>query len=217
MTANKMADGLYSGQLFRTNGAPFGAFVPPATPTLVGSGTLTFTSATTGAFAYHVADGGNVATQTKSIVRQNFGPVPTCVWGEQADLTSATNVQDLWWAAGGAEPGWGVNLIQQGTTIFATWFTYDINRNPLWYSVTAPQTAPKTYSGALIRTTGPAFNAVPFKPTEVVRATVGTATFAFVNGNSGTFAYQVSDGPNVASQSKAITRQVLRPPGTVCN
>src|ERR1022692_2003086 len=216
MTANKTAALAYSGQLIRTNGTPFNAFVPPATATVVGTGTLTFTSGTTGSFAYSVSDGANVATQTKAIVLQTFGPVPTCVWGAQSDLTKATNYQDLWWAAGGAESGWGVNLIQQGTTIFATWFTYDVNHNPLWYSVTAAQTGPNTYSGTLLRTTGPAFSAVPFNPNLVGRTTVGTVTFTFANGNAGTFEYQVDDGSNVATQTKAITRQVFRSPGTVC-
>ena len=77
MTANKSAEGMYSGQVIRTNGAPFNAFVPPATATAVGTATLTFTSATTGTFAYTVRDGANVATQTKAIALQTFGPVPT--------------------------------------------------------------------------------------------------------------------------------------------
>ena len=216
MTANKTATGVYTGQLIRTNGAPFSAFVPPATATVVGTGTLTFTSATTGTFAYSVNDGVNVATQSKAIVLQSFGPVPTCVWGSQPDLSKATKYQDLWWAAGGTESGWGVNLIHQGTTIFATWFTYDSNRNPLWYSVTATQTATRTYTGTLLRTNGPAFNAVPFNPALVGRTSVGTATFTFTSGNAGTFAYAVNDGLNVATQTKAIVRQVFRDPGTVC-
>ena len=218
MTANKTAADVYSGQLVRTNGARFSAYVPPATATVVGTGTLTFSSATTGTFAYTVNDGANVATQTKMIVLQTFGPVPTCVWGAQTDLTTATNYQDLWWASGGSEPGWGVNLTQQGTTIFATWFTYDANSNPLWLSVTAPQTAPRKFSGTLYLTGGPAFNAVPFNPANVTRTPVGIATFTFTDGNTGTFNYNVDlgDGVNKATQSKAITRQVFRAPGTVC-
>ena len=39
---------------------------------------------------------------------------------------------------------------------------------------------------------------------------------AKASGNAGTFAYQVNDGANVATQSKVIERQVFRPPGTVC-
>ncbi len=95
--------------------------------------------------------------------------MPTCVWGAQPDLTQATNYQDLWWTTSGSESGWGVNLTHQGTTIFVTWFTYDANRNPLWLSATLPQTAPKTYSGTLLRTGGQAFNAVPFDPTKITR------------------------------------------------
>ncbi len=194
MTANKTADGVYSGALNTTTGAPFNAFVPPATPTAVGTGTLTFTSATTGTFTYTV----NGVTQTKTIVPQTFGPLPVCVWGAQADLTKATNYTDLWWANGGTESGWGVNLTQQGTTIFATWFTYDVNRNPLWLSATLPQTAANTYSGSLVLTSGPAFSAVPFDPTKVTRTSVGTATFTFTDGNDGMFTYSVDlgDGMN---------------------
>jgi hypothetical protein len=218
MTANKTSNGVYSGQLYRTNGAPFSAYVPPATATAVGTGTLTFTSATAGTFAYAVSDGANVATQSKLIAPQTFGPVPVCTWGAQPDLTLATNYQDLWWASGGTEPGWGVNLTHQGTTLFATWFTYDANLNPFWLSATAAQSVPGTFSGQLYLTGGPAFNAVPFDPAHVIATPVGLATFRFTNGNAGTFTYMVDlgDGVNKATQSKAITRQIFRPPGTVC-
>jgi len=160
----------------------------------------------------------NGITQTKQLARQQFGLLPTCVWGAQSDLSTATNFQDLWWASpAGSESGWGINLTQQGQTIFATWFTYGVDRNPLWYSVTATGTAPGNFSGTLYRTTGPAFSAAPFDPRLVQRTPVGNATFRFANGNSATFAYEVADGANVASQTKTITRQVLRGAGTVCH
>ena len=213
MTANKTAEGVYSGTLYQTTGPAFNAvpFDPSQVGyTQVGNGTLTFNSATAGTFAYTV----NGVTQAKTITLQAFGPLPTCVWGAQPNFT---NFQGLWWAApAGAESGWGVNVTQEGTTIFATWFTYDANHNPLWYSVTATPTGPNTFSGTLIRTKGPAFSAVPFDPTQVQRTPVGTTTFSFTNGDSGTFAYQVNDGANVATQAKAIVRQVFRPPETVC-
>jgi hypothetical protein len=218
MTASKTADGVYSGPLVRTNGAPFSAYAPPAAATPVGNGTLTFNTATAGSFAYTVNDGANAATQSKPIELQTFGPAPVCTWGAQTDLTLATNFQDLWWATGGSESGWGVNLTHQGSTIFATWFTYDASGNPLWLSATAQQTAPATYSGLLYLTGGPAFSAVPFDPAQVTRTPVGRATFRFTNGNAGMFTYIVDlgDGVNKATQSKSITRQVFRAPGTVC-
>jgi hypothetical protein len=152
-------------------------------------------------------------TQTKTITRQVFGPLPTCTFGILADLTQAYNYQDIWWAApAGAESGWGINLTHQGDIIFATWFTYARDRSPLWLVVTAPKTAPGTYAGTLYQTSGPPFNAVPFDPTRVVLTGVGSAAFTFTDGDNGSFEYTV----NGETQTKSITRQVFIAPGTVC-
>ena len=43
-------------------------------------------------------------------------------------------------------------------------------------------------------------------------ASVGTATFAFSNGNAANFTYTV----NGVTQTKAITREVFNGTGTVC-
>lgn len=212
MTANKVGDKVYSGTLIQTAGPPYDS-VPfdPAqvTVTAVGTGTLTFADVNDGTFAYTV----NGVTQSKAIGRQVFGPLPTCVFGAQSNLALATNYQDLWWASpAGSESGWGVNLVQQGETIFATWFTYDHDRTALWLSATAAKTAPGIYSGSLIRTSGPAFNTVPFNPSNVVATAVGSVSFTFSDGNTGLFSYTL----NGIAQSKHITRQVFRSPGTVC-
>jgi hypothetical protein len=212
MTATLTSTGVYTGTLAQQTGPPFNSV--PFSPaqvraTVVGTGTLTFTDLNTGTFAYTV----NGTAQTKAITRQVFGQLPTCTFGILTDLTLAYNYQDLWWAApAGAESGWGVFLTHQGDTMFATWFTYDLDGTPLWLSVTAPKTAPGVYGGTLYRTTGPAFSAVPFLPANVTATAVGTATFTFTDGNTGTFNYTV----NGVTQTKAITRQVFAAPGTVC-
>ena len=212
MSASLTATGAYTGTLFQTTGPPFNSV--PFDPSqvigiVVGTGTLTFNDLNTGTFAYTV----NGVAQTKSITRQIFDQPPTCTFGIQTDLTLAYNYQDLWWAApAGSEMGWGVNLTHQGDTIFATWFTYDVDRTPLWLFVTALKTAQGVYSGTLYRTTGPPFNSVPFDPTKVAATTVGAATFTFTDGNTGTFNYTV----NSVTQTKAITREVFVAPGTVC-
>jgi sugar lactone lactonase YvrE len=211
MTANKSgAD--YSGTLYQTRGPAFSAmpFNPAAvTATAVGSGTLTFSDPDNGRFAYVV----NGSAQTKTITRQVFGPLPTCTFGALANLALATNYQDLWWAApGGIESGWGVNFTHQGNNIFATWFTYDDDGAPLWLSATTMKTATGVFTGTLFRTTGPAFNAVPFLPANVGLVAIGSLTLTFTNGDSATFAYTV----NGVAQSKPIARQVFSAPGTVC-
>ena len=212
MTATPTGPDTFSGALFQAHGPAFDAvpFNPGAVvATQVGTGTLTFTDAQTGSFSYTV----NGSSQTKAITRQVFGPLPTCTFGTQPNLALATNYQDLWWAApAGSEAGWGINFTHQGDIIFATWFTYDHDGTPLWLGVTANKTGPSVFSGTLYRTTGPAFNAVPFNPASVVATAVGSATLTFTNGNTGTFAYSV----NGVAQTKPITREILREPGTVC-
>ena len=211
MTAPKTAPNTYSGSLYTTTGPAFNAapFNPAqVAATAVGVGTLTFNDANNGNFAYTV----NGIAQNKAITRQVFGSLPSCATAT-GSLAVATNYQDLWWAApAGSESGWGINFTHQGDTIFATWFTYDVDHTPMWLVVTAPKTAPGVYSGTLYRTTGPAFNALPFNPANVMATAVGVATFTFSDGNNATFAYTV----NGISQNKAITREIFAAPGTVC-
>ena len=211
MTAPKTGPNTYSGALYQTKGPPFSAvpFNPlQVTPTQVGNGTLTFSDASNGTFAYTV----NGIAQMKAIARQVFGPLPTCTSGV-ANLAATGNYQGLWWAApGGSESGWGINFAHEGDIIFATWFTYDVDGTPMWLVVTAPKTAPGTYAGTLYRTTGPPFNSVPFNPASVTPTAVGSATLTFTDGNTGTFAYTVNGVP----QAKAITRQVFGS-GTTCH
>jgi hypothetical protein len=212
MTANKVAEGVYSGDFYQTRGPPFSA-VPfdrnAVTNQRVGSAVLNFSGPSGPRFSYTI----NGFSQAKNIVRQEFGPLPACTFGAQSNLGLATNYTDLWWAVpAGSESGWGINFTHQGDRIFATWFTYDSDGSPMWLVVTANRTGSTTYSGRLYRTTGPAFSAATFDPNRVVAVDVGDATFTFANGNSATFAYTAYG----VTQSKAITREVLVAPGTMC-
>jgi YVTN family beta-propeller protein len=126
----------------------------------------------------------------------------------------AFNVQGLWWRAPeGSESGWGVNLTQQGETLFATWFTYDAQGNGLWLVMpNGMRTGANTYGGTLYQTNGPGFNEVPFNSAKVASSAVGTATFAFHDAHNGTFAYTV----NGVAGSKPITRQLYASPLPTC-
>jgi hypothetical protein len=125
-----------------------------------------------------------------------------------ASFAASLNHEGLWWAApAGSESGWGINFAHQGDIIFATWFTYDLTGKGLWLTMTAPKSAPNTYSGTLYATTGPAFDAVPFDPAKVMLTQVGNATLTFTDASNGSFVYTV----NGITQTKAITRQVFGP------
>ena len=212
MTAVKNPDGSYGGIVTRSTGpaydsVPFDPTQVVRTP--VGTGTFAFSDLRNGTFAYVV----NGIAQTKNITLDTFGTPPNCTFGVETNLALATNYQDVWWAApAGVESGWGINFAHQGDTIFGTWFTYDHDRTPIWFAVTAPKIGQNLYSGVLYRTTGPAFSSVPFNPGDVVRIPVGTATLAITDGNDATFVYTIAG----VTQSKTITRALFQPLGTVC-
>ena len=56
--------------------------------------------------------------------------------------------------AGRFRIGMGINLTEQGDTIFATWFTFGQDGKPLWLVAAAARTGPNVYAGKLY--TGPA-------------------------------------------------------------
>lgn len=227
LSAQKVAPDTYAGDLYETTGPPYDSRpFPPmgapngATATRVGTATLTFTGSSSGTFTYTV--GGT--TQAKSITRQVFGDVAhDCPFEPVFDVARATNVTDTWWAApAGSEAGWGIAIDEQARKdgrplMFATWFTYDRDRRPLWLSTTAEvDYASGTFKGALLRTRGPAFSAMPFPPLgSAGGATItqlGTAEFTiFYDGTIG-FASTV----NGVTQQRTLTRQVFGTPRAVC-
>ena len=126
--------------------------------------------------------------------------------------TIPENYEGLWWnSPAGSEAGWGINFAHQGDTIFASWFTYDLNGKAWWLVMSADKIAAHTYSGTLFQGTGPSFDAVPFPPLGAAGgatgAAVGTGTLTFNDANNGTFAYMV----NGVNQTKAITRETFGP------
>jgi len=111
-----------------------------------------------------------------------------------------TNYTDLWYNP--AESGWGINFNHQDNTLFATLFTYDASGAPMWLVMPdSTRQADGSFSGALFRTTGAAFNTVPFpKP---AAAQVGTLRVAFAGSDNGTLTYSYLG----TAVTKSITRQ----------
>jgi hypothetical protein len=60
--------------------------------------------------------------------------------------------------------------------------------------------------------TGPAFDAVPFDPTQVARSNIGSATLNFADGAHGTFTYTV----NAITRTKSIERMAFAAPIPAC-
>ncbi len=84
------------------------------------------------------------------------------VLGSFAHAATTTDYSDLWWVP--AESGWGIQLVQEELTIFATMFVYDSNGQSTWYTATLSYVASLTWSGALYATTGPWFGHDAVRP-----------------------------------------------------
>lgn len=129
--------------------------------------------------------------------------VPAEIDKDGAAKTNLTNdFTDIWWPD--AEPGWGIQLIQNVGTIFATMFVYGDTGAPRFYVATLVNTGGVTFSGTLYATTGPSFSA-PWNPAAVTETAVGSMTFTGTGVATGNLTYNVG-AVNVA---KALNRQPL--------
>lgn len=116
----------------------------------------------------------------------------------------STDQSDLWWNPN--ESGWGMQIVQSDSILFATLFVYDSNNQPTFYGGTLTSVGNLLWTGDLYRTTGPYFGAGSFNPAQVGVRKVGTITFNVPFVQSGTVQYSV-DGVAV---TKAVQRQLLR-------
>jgi hypothetical protein len=116
----------------------------------------------------------------------------------------STDNSDLW--GNPAESGWGMQLVQRASVIFATIFVYDSKGVPVWYSAVLEASGKLTWTGDLMSTNGPWLGTKPFDPAAVTIAKVGTMTFAATSDKSGTLTYSV----NGVRVNKQISRQTLR-------
>jgi hypothetical protein len=211
----KTTGNTYAGPAYRTTGPAFNA-VPFGAISFVQAGQMSFafTDAGNGTFTYTTANGESLA---RTITRQVFGTPPTCAAGGTPGTT--TNFSDLWYRfPAESEAGWGVNIAHQGDILFVTWFTYDLNGRGMWVVGPRMERAPGTnaFTGPLFRTSGPAFNAVPWNPASVTPLPFGNATITFTEADRGTFSYNVTGLGPAVQQAKEITRQTFGTPATVC-
>jgi hypothetical protein len=123
---------------------------------------------------------------------------------EPAQATSvSTDQSDLWFIP--SESGWGMQLVQRDSVIFATLFVYGPSGSPTWYVSTMNNTGNLLWSGPLYATTGPWFGTVPFNAASVTATQVGSMTWSAAFVESGTVTYSV----NGVVVTKNVVRQTL--------
>jgi hypothetical protein len=117
-----------------------------------------------------------------------------------AATTFSTDYTDLWLVP--AEAGWGLNLIHQGDTIFASLYVYGGDTLPRWYFASSLTGTGNSFSGTLYRAQGTSFGS-PWNPAQFSGAiSVGTMTLNFPTQAAGTLQYTV-DGV-------AVTKNISR-------
>ncbi|HUQ27072.1 MAG TPA: hypothetical protein VM051_00675 [Usitatibacter sp.] len=122
-------------------------------------------------------------------------------------LVSNGWVNDLWFPSN--EGGWGLNLIEQGDTMFATLFVYDQQGRARWYSASELRRGSSSmpgWTGDLYESTGPYFG-TSFNPAAVTRRRVGTMSFFVDESGQGQLSYSV-DGTRV--NTKSVQRFAFR-------
>jgi hypothetical protein len=199
-----------SGELIAVTTAQLQAY-SSGTLSAAGASVTILDNASTPAVAgatFYVGYGASSTAMLANGVYRNAVTVPGS--GVCPMLSSQTGL----WYHGEDEAGWGINFNHQGNIVFATLFTYDANRAPLWLVMSngVMQSDGVTFTGDLFRTTGPAFNANPFLPAAVNAVSVGSMTVSFVDVNSGTLRYTV----NSVEVTKGIQRQVYRSRAAAC-
>ena len=141
----------------------------------------------------------------KRYVRGLYALALGAIWmiGSAGATSANTDLSDLWWNP--AESGWGMQMVNTGTFVFATVYVYGTDRKPTWMTgqLTKTGAAQTTYSGPLYVTNGPWFGG-PATPPAVARE-AGTMTFVLTTVSAGQLSYSV-DGISV---SKAVQRQPL--------
>lgn len=121
---------------------------------------------------------------------------------------SGYDLTDMWWNP--AEPGWGVDFIQQRDVIVATLYVQGADGRPDWYTGAlafqglAPQTHQITYAGDIFEATGVWFGASPYSMSAARK--VGTMTVVAPTMTAATLTYSI-DGVTV---SKSIQRYTFR-------
>ena len=113
-----------------------------------------------------------------------------------------TNYSDLWYNPD--DTGWGLSLVQRGTTAFGVIYVYDESGNPKWYAAPNLQQSGNTFSGPLYETRSAAEAARAAKSAVEVNE-VGTLTLTFGGSGSGTVAYTVRG----TTSTRPIVRQIF--------
>jgi hypothetical protein len=147
------------------------------------------------------------------MTRFPFGPRElVCRASAESSRSNADNFSDIWWG-GEATPGWGLILIHIDSQLFAVWYTYDTDREAVFFVIPTSLQADGSFSGSVFRQA----NGIPFSQIDGSMpspgsAAIGSASFRFSDGASGVFSYTMG----AVAQSKPIIRLQVGSAAAAC-
>ncbi len=107
-----------------------------------------------------------------------------------AGAASANKYSDWWWNP--TQSGQGLNVGQQGETLFIAWFTYDNNGDSMWVTMSG-DVVNNAVSGDVLLFTGPKLG-TPYDASKVANTKIGTARLTFTSLYTARFEWALSGG-----------------------
>lgn len=208
--ATLQADGSYRGTVLRHEGVPLAQISGQAADPgqAIGEATLRFADGWLDlSYAIHGSSG------SKRLQRFNFsGKDVACAASDEAGQAAAGNYTDLWYQP--AASGWGLQVTHLDDDIHLTWYTYDQDREPVYFNGSGTREADERFSGSLHRTSdGVPFLDVDGAPAASGGTEVGSFSLSFADGANGQFEYRIG---NVA-QSWPVQRIRFAQAAAVCS
>ncbi len=115
-----------------------------------------------------------------------------------------------WWVP--TESGWGLSTIDQGNALGVSWFTYDTDGEPTWFSGSALLQPDGRFVGTVFRQTGVPLAEISGVATET-STPFANITLSFTGSGALTFDYAVIGGP---TQRKQMSRFIFAGDDIVC-
>lgn len=115
-------------------------------------------------------------------------------------LTARSDFSDAWWVP--SESGWGINILQQGSSLVLMFYIFDDSNQPVWYRAVTRQTSTGSYEGVIYRDAGTSYREVNFGPVQYPSVAVGQLRFQPTTLYDGVLTYTLGD----TTASKTMTR-----------
>ena len=125
-----------------------------------------------------------------------------CICAFATTTHAANDYTDTWWAAGGTEEGWGVNLTQQKDFIYGTFYIYGQDGKATWLTAQMSRDGiGEIFRGGLYRVTGTWYGSPTWNGYQIVP--VGNATFTASSAYDGELVYTV-DGSTITKRIERL-------------